>query len=122
MNTSFKKDVQPLMNIIKYQHKIRETMQVFKCNQCNLDSNLMAFDLCAFYMGQINVNLKSLTDETREALKELDVPSELEFENTMSQTYDTINRKELKVYVFKVASFQMEEKIKDRIQYCFKNR
>lgn len=53
MTKSYKKDIQLLILILEKQKEIRETINLFGCNQNNLEQNKKAFDLCAFYMAQI---------------------------------------------------------------------
>lgn len=47
------------MSILKNQNRIIEAIKHFGCDKNNLDMNEMAFDLCAFYMAQIEPNNNS---------------------------------------------------------------
>lgn len=100
MTKSYKKDIQLLMSILQRQKDIQEVMKRFGCNQSNLEQDTMAFDLCAFYMAQIGEASKMLTDNTSASLCCINVNILKLFRNMIDHTYEKINKKYLKAYIY----------------------
>ena len=121
MTKSYKKDIQLLISILERQKEIRETIDLFGCNQSNLEQNKKAFDLCAFYMAQIGESSKMLTDNTKKSLTCINVDTLRLFRNMIDHTYEKINRAYLKAYIFNMVSSSVEMEIKNRINYCKEN-
>ena len=53
MTKSYAKDIQLLLAILRNQENIKNALERFGCNQNNLEQEPMAFDLCSFYMAQM---------------------------------------------------------------------
>lgn len=121
MIKSYKKDVQLLMKILQNQQKITNTIEHFNCNSKNLESNEMAFDLCAFYMSQIGEAAKLLTDDTKESFRNFNAETTKYFRNMVDHIYEKVNKAYLKAYIFGIISDVSMKEVKERIKYCTDN-
>lgn len=121
MTTSYKKDIQLLMSILQRQNDIKEAIKRFGCNQNNLEQDKMAFDLCAFYMAQIGEASKMLTDDTKNSLTCINTSILKAFRNMIDHTYEKVNKKYLKAYIFNIIEPKAIAEIKNRIIYCNEN-
>lgn len=121
MTRSYKKDIQLLMSILQRQNDIREVIKRFECNQNNLEQDKMAFDLCAFYMAQIGEASKLLTDDTKNSLTCINVNVLKAFRNMIDHTYEKVNKRYLKAYIFSMIAPEAVAEVKNRINYCNEN-
>lgn len=121
MIKSYKKDIQLLMSILQRQNDMKEVIERFGCNHNNLEQDKMAFDLCAFYMAQIGEASKMLTEDTQSSLTCINVNVLKAFRNMIDHTYEKINKKYLKAYIFSMIAPEAVTEIKDRINYCNEN-
>lgn len=121
MTRSYKKDIQLLMSILQRQADIKEVIKRFGCSQNNLEQDKMAFDLCAFYMAQIGEASKMLTDDTQHSLICINAGVLKAFRNMIDHTYEKVNKKYLKAYIFSIIEPEAIEEIKNRINYCNEN-
>ena len=117
MTKSYRKDIQLLMSILQRQNDIKEVIKRFECNQNNLEQDKMAFDLCAFYMAQIGEASKMLTDDTQNSLTCINASVLKAFRNMIDHTYEKINKKYLKAYIFGMIEPKAITEIKNRINY-----
>lgn len=118
MTKSYAKDVQLLLVILKNQNNIKSALERFGCNQTNLEKDVMAFDLCSFYMAQIGESAKLLTDDSKISLKCLDAGILKYFRNQIDHAYEKVNKTYLKPYIFSIISKEAMQEVKDRIKYC----
>ena len=118
MTKSCAKDVQLLLVILKNQNNIKSALERFGCNQTNLEKDVMAFDLCSFYMAQIGESAKLLTDDSKISLKCLDAGILKYFRNQIDHAYEKVNKTYLKPYIFSIISKEAMQEVKDRIKYC----
>ncbi len=81
----------------------------------------MAFDLCAFYMAQIGEASKMLTDESQSSLTCINFSVLKVFRNMIDHTYEKVNKKYLKAYIFSMITAEAMAEIKSRINYCNEN-
>lgn len=81
----------------------------------------MAFDLCAFYMAQIGEASKLLTDDSQNSLSCIDFSVLKAFRNMIDHTYEKVNKKYLKAYIFSMITPETMAEIKRRINYCNEN-
>lgn len=81
----------------------------------------MAFDLCAFYMAQIGEASKMLTDESQSSLTCINFSVLKAFRNMIDHTYEKVNKKYLKAYIFSMITAEAMAEIKSRINYCNEN-
>lgn len=121
MTKSYKKDIQLLMTILQRQNDIKEVIKRFGCNQSTLEQDKMAFDLCAFYMAQIGEASKMLTDDTQNTLTCINAGVMKAFRNMIDHTYEKVNKKYLKAYIFSIIEPKAIMEIKSRIHYCNEN-
>ena len=121
MIRSYKKDIQLLMSILQRQNDIKEVIKRFGCSQNNLEQDKMAFDLCAFYMAQIGEASKMLTDDTQLSLSCINAGVLKTFRNMIDHTYEKVNKKYLKAYIFSMIEPEAIAEIKNRIHYCNEN-
>lgn len=121
MTKSYKKDIQLLMLILQRQNDIKEVIKRFGCNLNNLEQDKMAFDLCAFYMAQIGEASKMLTDDTQNSLMCINVSVLKAFRNMIDHTYEKVNKKYLKAYIFSMIEPKAITEVKNRINYCNEN-
>ena len=121
MTRSYNKDIQLLMSILQRQNDIREVIKRFECSQNNLEQDKMAFDLCAFYMAQIGEASKMLTDDTQNSLTCINADVLKAFRNMIDHTYEKVNKKYLKAYIFSIIEPEAIAEIKNRINYCNEN-
>ncbi|MCM1264300.1 MAG: hypothetical protein NC313_16440 [Butyrivibrio sp.] len=121
MTKSYKKDIQLLMSILQRQNDIKEAIKRFNCSQNNLEQDKMAFDLCAFYMAQIGEASKMLTDDTQNSLTCINTGVLKEFRNMIDHTYEKVNKKYLKAYIFSIVESKSITEVKNRINYCNEN-
>ena len=109
------------MSILQRQNDIREAIERFGCNQNNLVQDKMAFDLCAFYMAQIGEASKMLTNDTPSSLTCINAGVLKAFRNMIGHTYEKINKKYLKAYIFSMIEPKAIAEVKNRINYCNEN-
>lgn len=121
MTKSYKKDIQLLMSILQRQNDIKEVIKRFGCTPNNLEQDKMAFDLCAFYMAQIGEASKMLTDDSQNALPCINFGVLKTFRNMIDHTYEKVNKKYLKAYIFSMIESGAVAEIKNRINYCNEN-
>lgn len=121
MTKSYKKDIQLLMSILQKQNDMKEVIKRFGCTPNNLEQDKMAFDLCAFYMAQIGEASKLLTDDSRNSLSCIDFSVLKAFRNMIDHTYEKVNKKYLKAYIFSMITPETMAEIKRRINYCNEN-
>jgi len=121
MTKSYKKDIQLLMSILQRQNDMKEVIERFGCTPNNLEQDKMAFDLCAFYMAQIGEASKMLTDESRDSLSCVNFGVLKAFRNMIDHTYEKVNKKYLKAYIFSMIESDAITEIKNRIKYCNDN-
>ncbi|MCM1127048.1 MAG: hypothetical protein NC429_11320 [Lachnospiraceae bacterium] len=121
MTKSYKKDIQLLISILQRQNDIKEVIKRFECNQNNLEQDKMAFDLCAFYMAQIGEASKMLTDDTQNSLMCINSSVLKAFRNMIDHTYEKVNKKYLKAYIFSMIEAKAITEVKNRINYCNEN-
>ena len=81
----------------------------------------MAFDLCAFYMAQIGEASKMLTEDTQNSLACIDISVLKAFRNMIDHTYEKVNKKYLKAYIFSMTETKAMTEIKNRIKFCNEN-
>lgn len=81
----------------------------------------MAFDLCAFYMVQIGEASKLLTDDTKNSLTCINVNVLKAFRNMIDHTYEKVNKRYLKAYIFSMIAPEAVAEVKNRINYCNEN-
>lgn len=100
MNKSLRRDIQLLTKILDNQNKIIKALKRFGCNQKNLENDIEAFDLCAFYMAQIGESAKLLTDLTIDSFRVFDPLVTKKFRNMIDHVYEDVNRAYLKsIYI-----------------------
>lgn len=121
MNKSYRNDVQLLTSILQNQQKIKDALLRFGCNEYNLEGDIMAFDLCAFYISQIGETAKMLTDNTKQSFKYFDPACTKYFRNMVDHVYEKINRKYLCAFIFNMVSNETIKEVKQRRQYCMQN-
>lgn len=121
MTKSYKKDIQLLMSILQRQNDMKEVIKRFGCSQNNLEQDKMAFDLCAFYMAQIGEAAKLLTDDTQNPLTCINAGILKAFRNMIDHTYEKVNKKYLKAYIFNMIEPKAVMEIRNRINYCNEN-
>lgn len=121
MTKSYKKDIQLLLSILQRQNDMKEVIKRFGCTQNNLEQDKMAFDLCAFYMAQIGEASKMLTDESQSSLTCINFSVLKVFRNMIDHTYEKVNKKYLKAYIFSMITAEAMAEIKSRINYCNEN-
>lgn len=121
MTKSYKKDIQLLMSILQRQNDMKEVIKRFECTQNDLEQDKMAFDLCAFYMAQIGEASKMLTDESQNSLSCINFGVLKAFRNMIDHTYEKVNKKYLKAYIFSMIAPEAMAEIKNRINYCNEN-
>lgn len=121
MTKSYKKDIQLLMSILQRQHDMKEVIDRFGCTPNDLEQDKMAFDLCAFYMAQIGEASKMLTADTQNSLSCIDFGVLKAFRNMIDHTYEKVNKKYLKAYIFGMLEQEAVTEIKNRIEYCNEN-
>lgn len=121
MTKSYKKDIQLLMSILQRQNDMKEVIKRFECTQNDLEQDKMAFDLCAFYMAQIGEASKMLTDESQNSLSCINFGVLKAFRNMIDHTYEKVNKKYLKAYIFSMITPEAMAEIKNRINYCNEN-
>ncbi len=121
MTKSYKKDIQLLMSILQRQNDIKEVLKRFGCTQNNLEQDKMAFDLCAFYMAQIGEASKMLTDDSQNHLSCINFGMLKAFRNMIDHTYEKVNKRYLKAYIFSMIAPETIGEIKNRINYCNTN-
>ncbi|WP_304975784.1 hypothetical protein [uncultured Acetatifactor sp.] len=121
MTKSYKKDIQLLMSILQRQNDMKAVIGRFGCNQNNLEQDKMAFDLCAFYMAQIGEASKMLTEDTQNSLACIDISVLKAFRNMIDHTYEKVNKKYLKAYIFSMTETKAMTEIKNRIKFCNEN-
>ena len=109
------------MSILQRQNNIKEVIKRFGCSQNNLEQDKMAFDLCAFYMAQIGEASKMLTDDTQNCLTCINAGVLKAFRNMIDHTYEKVNKKYLKAYIFSIIEPKAIAEIKNRINYCNEN-
>lgn len=118
MTKSYKKDIQLLLKILDYQNKIKQVIIDFKCDESNIENNMYAFDLCALYMAQIGEASKYLTDSTKQSFTFFDPSITNYFRNMIDHTYEKVNKKYLKAYIFSMTKQETVNEIKDRLNFC----
>lgn len=101
-----------IINILRNQEKIKNAIKTFNCTEYNLDQNEMAFDLCAMYMAQIGEAVGHLTDETKNKLTLFDWSVIKRFRNFIDHSYEKINKKLLKTYIFMMVSPKITNELK----------
>lgn len=121
MNKSFKRDIQLLTKILDNQNKMIKTLKRFGCNQKNLENDIEAFDLCAFYMAQIGEASKLLTDSTISSFSVFDPLVTKKFRNMIDHVYEDVNRAYLKAFIFSTISQPSIQEIINRLSYCREN-
>ena len=84
----------------------------FECDSHNLESNKMAFDLCAFYMSRIGEAAKLLTDETKQSFQYFNADCTKHFRNMVDHVYEKVNKTYLKAYIFSTISSETVKEIK----------
>ena len=126
MVKSLSRDMSVLIYIKKNQDNLLEALKVSECDFSNtnrgLCNNKIIFDACALYMAQIGENVKLLSDSTVEYLNDYFNTGILRyFRNMIDHTYEKVNKKYLKAYIFNMIEPKAVMEIRNRINYCNEN-
>lgn len=123
MNKNYSRDMQILTYILKNQVKIKDALKDFNCDFSNTNRGITnhkyAFDLCSMYMAQIGENVKLLSDNSREALKEVcDLNILKYFRNMIDHDYEKVNKSYLQAYIQLIITDKAINIVRNQIKEC----
>lgn len=123
MSKTLGRDIQVLLKILTYMEKIQNVLERNVCKtSMDFSQNEDCMDICSFCILQIDSLSRQLTVDSYKALNFISTGNMIPVRNMIAHDYVRLNKQVLYTFVQECCSSNSFSQVKNRIQYCQKNK